>query len=119
MNTKTMNFIITLILSISLSFILPWWGIMVAAAITSFIIPLKKLPGFMIPFLAVFLFWIAYSYWLSNGNDFILAKKIAILLPLDGNAYLLILVTALIGGIAAGTAGIFGNQFRQLMSTLS
>ena len=116
MNTKTINFIITLFLSIGLSFILPWWGIMIAAIITGFIIPLKKLPVFTIPFLAVFLFWLVYSYWLSNGNDFILAKKIAILLPLDGNAYLLILVTALIGGIAAGIAGVFGNQVRKLIS---
>ena len=118
MNAKTINFIITLILSISLSFILPWWGIMVAAAITSFIIPLKKLSVFAIPFLAVFLFWSVYSYWLSNGNDFILAKRIAILFPLNGNAYLLVLVTATVGGIAAGIAGVFGNQFRQLMTSV-
>lgn len=116
MNTKTVNFIITLIFSIGLSFVLPWWGIMVAAILTGYLIPLKKLPVFAIPFFAVFLFWLVYSYWLSNGNDFILAKKIAILLPLNGNAYLLILVTALIGGIAAGIAGIFGKQLRQLVS---
>ena len=116
MNTKTKNFIITLILTIGLSFILPWWSIMIAAIITGFIIPLKKLPVFTIPFLAVFMYWLVYSYWLSQGNDFILAKKIAILLPLNGNAYLLILVTALVGGIAAGIAGIFGKQFRQLVS---
>jgi len=116
MNSKAINFTLTIILSISLSFILPWWGIMVAAAITGFIIPLNKIAIFAMPFLAVFSFWFVYSYWLSNGNDFILAKKIAILLPLDGNAYLLILVTAIVGGIAAGIAGIFGNQFRQLMS---
>ena len=116
MNTKTVNFIITLIFSIGLSFVLPWWGIMVAAIITGFLIPLQKLPVFAIPFFAVFLFWLVYSYWLSNGNDFILAKKIAILLPLDGNPYLLILVTALVGGITAGISGIFGKQFRQVIS---
>ena len=116
MNTKAINFIITLILSIGLSFILPWWGIMVAAVITAFFIPLKKISVFGIPFLAVFLFWLSYSYWLSSGNDFILAQKIAILLPLDGNPYLLIFVTALVGGIAAGISGIFGKQLKQLIS---
>ena len=114
MNTKTINFVITLFLSIGLSFILPWWGIMVAAMITGFMIPLKKVSVFIIPFLAVSLFWSVYSFWLSNGNDFILAKKIAILLPLNGNAFLLILVTALIGGIAAGIAGVFGKQLKEL-----
>jgi len=114
MNTKTINFVITLFLSIGLSFILPWWGIMVAAMITGFMIPLKKVSVFIIPFLAVSLFWSVYSFWLSNGNDFILAKKIAILLPLKGNAFLLILVTALVGGIAAGIAGVFGKQLKEL-----
>ena len=114
MNTKTINFVITLFLSIGLSFILPWWGIMAAAIITGFMIPLKKVSVFIIPFLAVSLFWSVYSFWLSNGNDFILAKKIAILLPLKGNAFLLILVTALVGGIAAGIAGVFGKQLKEL-----
>ena len=114
MNTKTINFVVTLFLSIGLSFILPWWGIMAAAIITGFMIPLKKASVFIVPFLAVFLFWSVYSFWLSNGNDFILAKKIAILLPLNGNAFLLILVTALVGGIAAGIAGVFGKQLKEL-----
>jgi len=116
MNNKTTNFVITLLFSIGLSFLLPWWGIMVAAILTGFLIPLKKLPVFGIPFLAVFLFWFVYSFWLSKGNDFILAKKIAILLPLNGNQYLLILVTALVGGFAAGISGIFGRQLKQLIS---
>ncbi len=114
MNTKIINFVVTLFLSIGLSFILPWWGIMAAAIITGFMIPLKKASVFIVPFLAVFLFWSVYSFWLSNGNDFILAKKIAILLPLNGNAFLLILVTALVGGIAAGIAGVFGKQLKEL-----
>lgn len=59
------------------------------------------------------LFWSVYSFWLSNGNDFILAKKIAILLPLSGNAFLLILVTALVGGIAEGIGGVFGKQMKE------
>jgi len=41
-----------------------------------------------------------------------LARKIAVLLPLKGNPYLLILLAGLIGGLAAGIAGIFGTQCR-------
>jgi hypothetical protein len=47
---------------------------------------------------------------LSSANDFTLAKRISVLLPLGGNPYLLILVTGIIGGIAAGFAAIFGKQ---------
>jgi hypothetical protein len=65
---------------------------------------------FFIPFLAIFGFWLAYTFMLSSSNDFTLASKIAVLLPLGGNAYALIAVTAVIGGLAAGVAGIFGKQ---------
>ena len=119
MRTKTINFIATLVIAVVLSFILPWWSIMLAATISGFAIPLKRVAVFMIPFLAVFLYWFLYSYWLSSVNDFILAKKIAVLIPLYGNPYLLILVTAVIGGIAAGIAGVFGNQLRLLINKKS
>jgi hypothetical protein len=56
------------------------------------------------------------AFWLSNANDFILANKIAVLLPLNGNAFLLILVTGVIGGLAAGISGIFGKQCVTLLS---
>ena len=90
---------------------------MLAAIITGFLIPLKGVSVFFIPFLSVFLFWLVYTFWLSSSNDYTLAKKIAILLPLNGNAFLLIFVTALIGGIAAGISGIFGKQLKDLLTS--
>jgi hypothetical protein len=65
--------------------------------------------------LAIFGFWLAYTFMLSSNNDFTLASKIAVLLPLGGNAYALIAVTAVIGGLAAGVAGIFGKQCTLLL----
>jgi hypothetical protein len=47
---------------------------------------------------------------LSSTNDFTLAKRIAILLPLGGNPYLLMLITGVVGGIAAGIAAILAKQ---------
>ena len=88
----------------------PWWSVMIAAIISSFLIPLKKASVFIIPFMAVAILWITQSWLLSSNNDFILAKKIATLLPLEGNSTLLILVTGIIGGLAAGIAGIAGKQ---------
>ncbi|MCF6294125.1 MAG: hypothetical protein L3J25_00375 [Flavobacteriaceae bacterium] len=110
MNKKTINFALTLFLAYIFALFLPWWSVMVAALITSFLIPLRKAAVFIIPFLAVALLWIIQSWLLSSANDFILAKKIATLLPLGGNPTLLILVTGIIGGLAAGIAGIFGKQ---------
>jgi hypothetical protein len=114
MNKNSINFISTIIIAFILSQFLPWWSVMLAAFITGLFISLKKLFVFLIPFLAIALFWMVYAFMLSNSNDFTLAKKIAVLFPLQGNPYLLIFITGLIGGIAAGISGVFGNQCKNL-----
>ncbi|MBV7267883.1 hypothetical protein [Winogradskyella luteola] len=116
MNKTITNFIATLILAVLLSFVLPWWSVMTAALATSLFLPLKKAAVFFVPFLAILLFWAVYSFMLSSGNDYTLAKRIAVLLPLGGNPYVLILVTGIVGGLAAGIAAIFGKQLSLMAS---
>ena len=110
MSKNIINFIATIIFAYILSLFLPWWSVMIAALVTALFIPLKKVAVFIIPFCAILLFWAVYAYLLSSGNDFTLAKRIAVLLPLGGNPYVLILVTGIVGGLAAGIAAILGNQ---------
>jgi len=112
MKATTTNFIITLILSIILSLFLPWWSVMIAALTTAIFIPIKRSAVFFVPFLAILLFWTMYSFILSSSNDYTLAKRIAILLPLGGNPFALMLVTGIVGGFAAGVTAIFGKQLR-------
>ena len=115
MKKKLLNFCLTIIIAVILSQFLPWWHVMVAAFIVSILFSLKRLAVFFVPFVAIAVFWIGYAFYLSNANDFILANKIATLLPLQGNPYLLILVTGIVGGIAAGVAAVFGKQCLVLM----
>lgn len=110
MNKKIINFVLTLVLAYILGLFSPWWSVMISAVLTAFLIPLKKSSVFFIPFLAIALLWIIQSWLLSSVNDYTLAKKIAILLPLDGNPFLLIGVTGIVGGLAAGIAAIFEKQ---------
>ena len=110
MSKNIINFIVTIVLAYVLSLFLPWWSVMTAALATALFIPLRKAAVFFIPFLAVLLFWFVMSYFLSSGNDFTLAKRIAVLLPLGGNPYVLMLVTGVVGGLAAGISAIFGKQ---------
>jgi len=91
-----------------------WWSVMLAATLTGWIIPLKGFKVFAIPFLSILIFWSVYTYLLSSGNDFRLAKQIGVLLNLGEQPYLVILVTGIIGGVAAGVAGIFGKQLANL-----
>ncbi|GGW60507.1 hypothetical protein DFQ11_102685 [Winogradskyella epiphytica] len=115
MNKNSINFIATIILAVLLSLFLPWWSVMTAALTTALFIPLKRTAVFFIPFLAILLFWIVYSYILSSANDFTLAKRIAVLLPLGGNPYLLMIVTGVVGGLAAGISAVFGKQLTLLL----
>ena len=115
MNTNILNLISTFVLAFIFSFFIPWWSVMLAAFLAALLFSLKGISVFFMPFLSIFIFWMGYTFLLSSDNDFTLAKKIAVLLPLGGNPYVLILVTAAIGGIAAGIAGVFGQQCKELL----
>jgi hypothetical protein len=109
------NFVVTIIIAGILSQFLPWWHIMVAGFVAALFFNLKKAAVFFVPFLAIFCFWVIYALILSNGNNFTLAKKIAVLLTLGGNPYVLILVTGLVGGFATGVAAVFGSNLGGLV----
>ena len=115
MKANTTNFRVTIVLAIILSLFLPWWSVMVAALASAIFVPLKRAAVFFAPFLAILLFWVVYSFILSSGNDYTLAKRIAILLPLGGNPYVLMLVTGLVGGLAAGISAVFGKQLSLML----
>jgi len=115
MKTNILNFVITIVLAVLLSQFMPWWSVMVAGFVSALFFSLKKAAVFFVPFLAIFCFWVIYAFWISSANDFTLAKKIAVLLPLGGNPYVLILMTGLIGGLATGVAAVFGKQLGGLV----
>ena len=116
MRNNIINFIVTLIIAMILSQYLPWWHVMVAGFVSALFFNLERAAVFFIPFLAIFLFWTVYALWLSQANDFILAEKIAVLLPLGGSWAVLVLVTGCIGGVGAGVSAILGKQCRILVT---
>lgn len=109
---NALNLILTALLAWALTMFTPWWGILIAAMVVSFLFPLKGGYGFIIPFAAIFLLWGSQAYLMSSSNDFIMAGKVADLFSLNGNAILLILITALIGGLSAGFAALLGKQLK-------
>ncbi|KYG79891.1 hypothetical protein AWW67_11315 [Roseivirga seohaensis] len=110
------NIILTVLIAFILGLFLPWWSVMIAGFIMGAVVGLKKASSFFVPFLAIALLWIVNAWFLAQPNDFTMTKKIAVLLPLEGNTFLLFLITGIIGGIAAGVAGVFGNQCKQLIA---
>ena len=115
-----MKFIASLILMAVLSFAaclyLPWWSIAVVAFIVAALIPQKPGKAFLTAFLALFLLWGGLSFWISNGNDHLLAHKMSMVILKMDNPYLLILTTALLGALVAGFAALAGSYLRKTRS---
>ncbi|HWC55330.1 MAG TPA: hypothetical protein VG676_17225 [Chitinophagaceae bacterium] len=111
-----MKSIIAILLTALLAFLggkyMQWWSLALAAFVIALLVPQKSGRAFLSGFLGVFLLWAALAWWINMKNESILANKIAAVLPLGGNAYLLILVTALVGGLVAGFAALSGSYLR-------
>jgi hypothetical protein len=111
-----MKFLVAIILTALLAFIsglfLPWWGIAVTSLLVALLVHQKAGKAFFAGFLGVFLLWAGLAYWIDMKNNGVLSKKIASVLPLGGNAILLIIVTGFIGGLVAGFAAMSGSFLR-------
>jgi len=114
-----MKFIIAIILTALLSFtiglftILPWYSFMVGVAAVAWGIHQKPSKAFLSGFIALFSLWLLLAFLKDNGNNHILATKVAYILPLQGSYVLLLLITALIGGLLGGFAALTGSFLRK------
>lgn len=93
---------------------LPWWGIVVLAAMLSFIFRVQAKWSFWIGFLAIALLWGGYAAMLDAANEAILSTRIGKLFG-GVNGSLLVLVTGLIGGIFGGLGALTGSLGRGLI----
>ena len=111
-----MKFLVAIILTALLAFIsglfLPWWGIAIAALLVALIVNQSAGKAFLSGFLGVMLLWQGLAWWINMNNQGVLAKKIALVLPLGGNPVYLILVTGIVGGLVAGFAAMSGSFLR-------
>lgn len=111
-----MKFISAILLTALLSFVsglyMPWWGIAVAAFIVNAFIPQGRGRAFLSGFLGVFILWAIISLFIDSKNNGILSHKIALVLPLGGSVFSLILLTAFIGALVGGFAGLTASYLR-------
>ena len=112
-----MKFITCILLTALLSFLtclyLDWWSIALAAFTVSIFIHQKPARAFLTGFLALFLLWGGLSWWIDMKNEHVLAGKLAAILPFGGAVFLMILVTAVIGGLVAGFAALTASYARE------
>ena len=111
-----MRFILATLLTVTLSFIAglytPWWSIAIISFLVALLIKQRYGLAFVSGFLGIFLFWGLLAFWIDVKNNGVLSHKIAAIFPLGGSSVLLILVTALVGGLVGGFAAMSGSSLR-------
>ncbi len=111
-----MRFILAVLLTATLSFIAglytPWWSIAVVSFLVALLVKQRYGVAFLSGFLGIFLLWGGLSFWIDTKNNGVLSHKMAQLFPLGGSSVLLILVTALVGGLVGGFAAMSGSTLR-------
>lgn len=112
-----MKFIVSVLLTALIAFaagiFLPWWSIAVAGFLVAVIVPQKAFKSFLSGFLGIFLLWAVLSLWIDQSNQGILLQRVAALFKLNNAAWLLFLITALIGGLIGGFAALTGSYVRK------
>lgn len=105
-----MKVIISIMLIAVLSYLcgllLPWWTIAVVAFVVAYFMKLRPIQAFASGFVAIFLLWFILSFTMSAANEHALATSMAGVIFKGSSPYLLIIVSALTGGIVAGLAAI-------------
>ena len=103
-----MLFLIILIVSFISSYLLPWWATAIIAFFAALIVGKSSRQSFCSGFGAIFILWVILALFKSIPNDNILAGRVIQLFPLPHQWILLLLITALIGGLVGGMAALSG-----------
>lgn len=107
------SFLLTALLSfIAGIYISYWWFFAVVAFLVALLIHQKGFKAFFAGFLALFILWFVLAFWMDLVNEGVLSVKIATLLPLGGSKWLLMIITASVGGLVAGFAALSGSYLR-------
>lgn len=110
------SILLTMVLSFALSLYIPWYAIAIAALLVGVAIPQSGWKSFWSGFIGVFACWTIVSFIINSQNGQLLSTKMAHLFPLQGEPLLLILVGAFIGGLVGGMASLTGCLGRKLVS---
>jgi len=94
---------------------LPWWSlILVCAAIGYFTAALNRSP-FTSGFIAQFLVWSAFAFYLDIQNGQLLSQKVEQLFPIPASSLLLVSITGVFGGIIGGFSTLLGHSLNKLL----
>lgn len=115
MKNFLIQFLLTLILTLVAQLFLPWWSLVVIAAIIGLFFTYKYgVVSFFAGFLAVGVLWFISTMWLSSGTENqVLANRVGELFGGMSRIYL-VYTTAMLGAILGGLAAMTGTFGRKL-----
>ena len=91
-----------------LQYFFPWWSMAIGAFAIGFMFASSGWKSFFAGLLGVGLLWFAMALYLDQASQSILSEKVGRLFPTK-NVPLLMLITALIGGLVGGFASLTGS----------
>ncbi|MDX2245862.1 MAG: hypothetical protein SF052_03740 [Bacteroidia bacterium] len=120
-----LRLVLIIVLGYAVSLWFPWWSVAIVGAFIGILFSEKRrkrmfgkqpVPAraFLAGFLALFILWGGMALWTDWQNDSLLSEKISKIIVPEGEiflsrAWLMILVTALIGGLTGGFSTMTGN----------
>jgi len=104
----------TAILAFLFQTMFPWWSIVIASFLISLIISTKGLSSFIGGFLGIAFLWFFMATISDIKTGSILTERVAAIFSLPNN-FLLIIVTAITGGLAGGFGALTGSHLRSLI----
>ena len=108
-------FLLLLLLSFALQWVLPWWILVVVAFALAFWLANKASVAFWAGFWGIFLGWLGLSLFYHMRNDGLLTSRVATLFTLP-QPWLLLVVAVLLGGLLGGLAALTGFLCRRALA---
>ena len=103
-----LHLIAVLLLSWLLQSFLPWWTMALGAFVTGLAFRQSGFQSFLAGLLGVGLLWFIMAWYIDSSTGSILSGKVAAIFPTK-TVGLLILVTAILGGLVGGLASMTGG----------
>ncbi|MBG8553136.1 hypothetical protein [Hymenobacter guriensis] len=108
-----MLFLLIFLGAVVAQLVLPWWIVGPVAFVLSFWRGQTGGRAFLAGFSGVGLSWLLPAAWWQVHTGSILSQRVATLLPLGGNGWVLALVAAVLAGLLGGLAALAGVWLRQ------
>lgn len=114
MRNFVIKFLLITVLCYAIQMVLPWWSLVIICFLVNLLIKTNGTGAFLSGFLPNFFTWFIMALVIHQNTAGVLTSRIATLIPLNGNAFLLIIITGLIAGLAGGMGGYTGNALRNV-----